>query len=97
MTSDQIGDATKRILFMAPNEWNKEIKRFGPGDSREVAEFLTRICIQASLLSCYIEYLIEGVGHEASVKKANKVKVRVRKALGITYPERSIFTFDEEK
>lgn len=85
---------TLRLLKRSANDWPQHLKRLQgtkPGAMADVASELAALIQRAALLHAYVEHRYNtGCGehnHVDSAKKANRMLVRVRRALGYTYPE----------
>lgn len=94
-------DATmKRWLERPPAEWSQAIcyEKESKTDYEVLCHHLESLACDAAMLSAYFETRmgVTGVGpksHEVAVKAANKRLVKIRRALGFSYPEMGEFEF----
>lgn len=88
---------TEKILLAPVSEWPQLInsdKRRGRvvGSLQEMESELSALVQRAALLEVYLSHRYNtgcgDQGHEDSAKKANRSLLKVRKALGFSYPDR---------
>lgn len=81
------------LLLSAPVYWREKVESLSSDERHKFADDLNHLAQCAALLATYLEERTEMNNHETAVKKANKVKIKVRKALGYSYPAGSQFTW----
>ncbi len=87
--TDTATKATSRILTAPLSEWPQRINAT-KGDLQEIEGELSGLVQRAALLHEYIAHRFNtgcgDQGHEASAKHANRTLVKIRKAMGFSYP-----------
>lgn len=79
----------RELLDVPVNQW-AEVLETVKGDRQELEAQLSAVIQRATLAEAYLSHRFNSgcgdQGHEASAKQANRVLVKVRKALGFSYP-----------
>ncbi len=84
---------TQKMIGQPIANWQSILENKGLPNLQAVESELSAIIQRATLLEAYISHRYNtgcgDQGHDKSAKVANRTVVRVRKALGFTYPERT--------
>lgn len=80
----------KTFLEIAPVKWAEIIDEMTPNERQEIESGLDFMCSRAALAAHYVSCRANGAEHGAAVKLARKVAIKVRKALGFSYPEAGV-------
>ena len=84
-------------LATAPSNYDAAVSAMTGEQKQELENWLDSVCERAALLSGYLD--ARGAsgcgdnGHAEGVRHANLTLVKVRKALGFTYPNRGVVNF----
>jgi len=88
-----------RLLALPRERWEKIDKAaLEPFTLQEITGQLDAVAQRAVQLSEYLDWHMDGFGcgthsHGDAVKAANRKLIRVRNAMGFTYPKHGIFPF----
>lgn len=93
-------ETMKRWLERPPAEWSQATcyEMESKTDYQKLCRELDGLACNAAMLSAYLETRMGVVctgqkPHEDAVKDANKRLVKIRRALGFSYPESGMFEF----
>ena len=84
-------DSQHDFLSLPPAEWEQWYQE--STDSDIVEDEMAGIAQRATLAARYLEMRNLGYRHDEAVGYANRAVVKVRAALGFSYPERGTFDF----
>lgn len=78
------------ILLQPIAKWESLLSKLDTHDTQQLEHELSSLIQRATLLEAYVSHRFNtgcgDQGHMKSAKKANKVLVHVRRALGYSYP-----------
>lgn len=80
------------VMALPPSQWRERVEAMSPADRGNMEGSLDALIQRATLLAGYAEFRFDtgcgDQGHDYSAEKANEKLVKVRRALGYSYPER---------
>lgn len=83
---------TKSWLNTPPAQWSQRLRSRAAGNTADVTREIERVMQRGAMLAAYLDARAAGSEHVAAVKAANRKLVRVRRAMGFSYPESMTFT-----
>lgn len=79
------------MLKRAPSEWHAIAERMTPAQRQEVEQECLYLAQRAALLGVYVATRYNtgcgDQGHDSGAQASNRATVKVRKALGYSYPD----------
>jgi len=88
-----LGRTLKSLTKLPPVKWDRRVSSLSSTDQLELNRAVESDAQRLILLGEYLSSRSNGQDHAGAVKRANARVVKVRRAMGFTYPERGLVHF----